>query len=215
MRTKITWLALLVLGIAIVAVAWARGLFAGPEAPPPPPPGARQATFASGCFWCTEAVFQRVNGVHSVVSGYTGGTTEHPTYQEVCTGRTGHAEAVQVTYDPGVVSYAELLEVFWTTHDPTTLNKQGHDEGTQYRSAIFYHSDEQQRLAEEYKKKLDAESVFAAPIVTEIVPFTLFYPAEKYHQDFYNQNPQHRYCRIVIEPKLEKFAKVFGSKRTR
>jgi peptide-methionine (S)-S-oxide reductase len=176
------------------------------------PPGMASATFASGCFWCSEAVFRQLKGVVAVAPGYSGGSLKNPTYQQVCTGTTGHAEAIQITYDPAVVSYPELLEVFWKTHDPTTLNRQGHDVGTQYRSAIFYHNDEQKRLAEEYKKKLDASGAFSAPIVTVIVPFSEFYRAEAYHQNYYEQNPDQPYCVAVIGPKLEKFKKVFHSK---
>jgi peptide-methionine (S)-S-oxide reductase len=176
------------------------------------PPGLTKATFASGCFWCSEAVFRQLKGVSAVVPGYTGGSLKSPTYQQVCTGTTGHAEAIQVTYDPAVVTYPELLEVFWKTHDPTTLNRQGHDVGTQYRSAIFYHSDEQKRLAEEYKKKLDASGAFSSPIVTAIVPFHELYRAEAYHQNYYEQNSDQPYCVAVIGPKLEKFKKVFHDK---
>jgi peptide-methionine (S)-S-oxide reductase len=176
------------------------------------PAGMAIATFGSGCFWCTEAVFQRLKGVHSVVSGYSGGTVKNPTYQQVCTGTTGHAESIQVTYDPAVVSYEELLEVFWQTHDPTTQDRQGNDVGPQYRSVIFYHTDEQKRLAAEYKKKLDNSGAFDAPIVTQIVPFTEFFPAEDYHQNYYNQNSQKSYCRVVIGPKLAKLKKVFHGK---
>jgi len=167
------------------------------------------ATFGGGCFWCTEAVFQRLKGVRSVVSGYSGGRVKNPTYQQVCTGRTGHAEAVQISYDPSQVSYAELLEVFWKTHNPTTPNRQGPDVGTQYRSVIFYHSDQQRKLAEHYKRELDASKAFAAPIVTQIVPFREFFLAEKYHQDYYELNSQRPYCVRIIRPKLEKLEKVF------
>ncbi len=178
----------------------------------PPRPGLEKATFGAGCFWCVEAVFQQLKGVHSVVSGYSGGATRNPTYEQVCSGSTGHAEVVQIEFDPRVISFVDLLEVFWQTHDPTTLNRQGHDVGTQYRSAIFYHSDEQKRQAEEIKKKLDAAGAFRAPIVTEIVRFTEFYPAEKYHQNFYANNPRQSYCAAVIPPKLDKLKKVFGDK---
>lgn len=171
------------------------------------------ATFANGCFWCTEAVFEELEGVISAVSGYTGGTTMNPTYKEVCDGETGHAECLQITYDTTKISFAELLEVFWQTHDPTTLNRQGADVGTQYRSGIFYHTEEQKREAELYKAELDKSGAFTNPIVTEITAFTLFYPAEDYHQQYYelngNKNP---YCRVVIQPKLEKFRKVFKDK---
>ena len=171
-----------------------------------------KATFGSGCFWCTEAVFERLNGVQKVVSGYAGGTVENPTYEKVCTGKTGHAEVTQITYDPKVITYDELLEVFWKTHDPTTLNRQGNDVGTQYRSVIFYHNDEQKRLAEKYKEELNKSGIWNKPIVTEISPFISFYPAEKYHQNYYDNNPAQPYCSFVITPKVEKFEKVFKDK---
>ena len=170
------------------------------------------ATFAAGCFWCVEAVFQNVKGVESVRSGYSGGTVPNPTYKQVCDGTTGHAEACQIVYDPAQVSYAELLEVFWQTHDPTTLNRQGNDAGTQYRSSIFYHDEEQKRMAEHYKKELDSSGAFDAPIVTEIVPFKEFYKAEDYHQNYYVENSAQPYCMFVIRPKVEKFKKAFKSK---
>jgi peptide-methionine (S)-S-oxide reductase len=170
------------------------------------------ATFGSGCFWCVEAVFQQLKGVDTVVSGYTGGKIKNPTYREVCSGLTGHAEVCQIVYNPQIISFSELLEVFWKTHDPTTLNRQGADEGTQYRSAIFYHSEAQQQEAEFYKKKLDDSGAFNSKIVTEITPFTVFYPAEDYHQNYYNANGDQPYCRVVIAPKLEKFKKAFGDK---
>jgi peptide-methionine (S)-S-oxide reductase len=170
------------------------------------------ATFGSGCFWCTEAVFLQLKGVHSVVSGYSGGKVENPTYEQVCSGSTGHAEAIQVSYDPGVVSYPQLLEVFWKTHDPTTLNAQGNDVGTQYRSVIFYHNDEQKRLAEQYKQELDSSGAYNRPIVTEIAPFHKFYPAENYHQNYFELNPRQSYCAYVIQPKVEKFRKVFADR---
>lgn len=170
------------------------------------------ATFGSGCFWCTEAIFQQVNGVVKVESGYSGGKVKNPTYKEVCSGLTGHAEVIQLTYDPSKVSYEELLEFFWKSHDPTTLNRQGADTGTQYRSVIFYHNDEQKKLAETYKNKLDASGAFDNPIVTEITPFTEFYKAEDYHQNYYNLNGEAPYCSYVIQPKLEKFKKVFKDK---
>jgi len=170
------------------------------------------ATFGSGCFWCTEAIFERLNGVVKVESGYSGGKVENPTYEEVCTGTTGHAEVTQITYDPSIISFDELLEVFWKTHDPTTLNRQGNDVGTQYRSVIFYHNEKQKELAENYKAELDKSGVWDNPIVTEISPFTNFYSAEKYHQDYYNNNPNQGYCTFVITPKVEKFEKVFKDK---
>ncbi len=170
------------------------------------------ATFGAGCFWCVEAVFSELKGVHSVVSGYSGGHDPDPDYREVCSGESGHAEVCQITYDPGVITFGELLEVFWQTHDPTTLNRQGADRGTQYRSVIFYHDAEQQRQATEYKKRLDASGAFNDPIVTEISPYTDFYKAEPYHQDYYANNSQQGYCQFVIVPKLEKFRKVFAEK---
>ena len=174
--------------------------------------GLETATFGSGCFWCTEGVFQRLNGVHAVVSGYSGGRVANPTYEQVCAGTTGHAEVIQIMFDPSVVSYAELLEVFWRTHDPTTLNRQGNDVGTQYRSAIFYHNDQQRQLAERYKKDLDVSGSFDRPIVTAIVPFEQFYAAEGYHQNYFNLNPHQPYCQFVVGPKVEKFKKVFKEK---
>lgn len=167
-----------------------------------------RATFGGGCFWCTEAVFQRVKGVQTVVSGYAGGSVENPTYEQVCTGTTGHAEVIQITYDPEVVPFAKLLEIHWKTHDPTTLNRQGYDEGTQYRSVIFYEDDDQHAIAEEYKEKLNRE-IFDGKIVTEISPLPKFYPAENYHQNYFNQNSTARYCRGVIVPKLKKFEEIF------
>ena len=171
-----------------------------------------KATFGSGCFWCTEAVFERLKGVTNVESGYSGGSVKDPSYQQVCTGNTGHAEVVQITYDPSVISFKELLEVFWKTHDPTTLNRQGNDVGTQYRSVIFYHNEKQKELAETYKEKLDAAGVFDDPIVTQIVKFKDFYPAEKYHQDYFENNPDQAYCSFVIAPKIKKMEKVFSEK---
>lgn len=175
-------------------------------------PNLEVATFGSGCFWCTEAIFERVKGVVSVVSGYSGGTVKNPNYDEVCTGKTGHAEATQITFDPKVVSYDELLEIFWKTHDPTTLNRQGNDVGTQYRSVIFYHNNEQKQKAEYYKNKLTEEKIWDKPIVTEITKFEKFYPAEDYHQEYYDKNPNQGYCAFVITPKVEKFEKIFKDK---
>ena len=172
----------------------------------------QQATFGSGCFWCTEAIFENLNGVHSVVSGYAGGKVVNPSYEEVCSGKTGHAEVTQITFDPEVISYDELLGVFWKTHDPTTLNRQGNDAGTQYRSAIFYHNEEQKQLAEKYKVELDKSGAWDKPIVTEISPIKNFFSAEDYHQDYYENNPNQGYCAFVIAPKLEKFKKVFKDK---
>jgi peptide-methionine (S)-S-oxide reductase len=172
--------------------------------------GDEQVTLGSGCFWCTEAVFEQLKGVKSAVSGYSGGHAANPTYEQVCTGATGHAEVVQVTFDPAEISFTDILRVFWQTHDPTTPNRQGHDVGTQYRSAIFYHNDRQRKLAEEYKRQLDASGTFAAPIVTEITPFENFYPAEQYHQEYFDRNPGQGYCQSVIRPKVEKFRKEFA-----
>jgi peptide-methionine (S)-S-oxide reductase len=172
-------------------------------------PGLKLATFGSGCFWCTEAIFQRLEGVEKVVSGYSGGHVENPTYDQVCTGTTGHAESIQVAYDPSKVSYDELLEVFWKMHDPTRKNRQGNDIGPQYRSVLFYHDADQKKLAEAYKAKLEAEKIWDRPIVTEIVPFSRFWPAEDYHQNYYNNNSSKGYCAVVITPKIEKFRKIF------
>ncbi|MDT3695446.1 MAG: peptide-methionine (S)-S-oxide reductase MsrA [Ignavibacterium sp.] len=170
------------------------------------------ATFGSGCFWCTEAIFERVNGVTSVISGYSGGAVKNPTYEEVCEGTTGHAECTQITFDPSVISYDELLEIFWKTHDPTTLNRQGNDVGTQYRSVVFFHNNEQKQKAEYYKQKLTDEKIWDKPIVTEITKLEKFYPAENYHQEYYENNPNQGYCAYVITPKVEKFEKIFREK---
>lgn len=170
------------------------------------------ATFGTGCFWCTEAIFQELEGVIKSTSGYSGGHVANPSYKEVCTGTTGHAEVIQVLYDPAKISYDELLEVFWKTHDPTTLNRQGNDVGTQYRSVVFYHNATQKEKAEKYKAELDKSGAFDNPIVTEIAPYTQFYAAENYHQDYYNLNGSQPYCNFVIRPKVEKFQKVFKSK---
>ncbi len=168
------------------------------------------ATFGNGCFWCTEAVFDRLKGVESVMSGYSGGTQKNPTYEQVCSGKTGHAEVVQIVFDPQVISYDKLLEVFWSTHDPTTLNQQGPDRGTQYRSAVFFHNDEQKKKAEFFKAELEKSKVFDAPIVTEIVAFREFYPAEDYHQEYFASNPTDRYCQIQAVPKIKKIKKLFA-----
>ncbi len=175
-------------------------------------PNREVATLAGGCFWCLEAVFNELKGVEKVVSGYAGGHVKNPTYEQVCTGTTGHAEVVQITFDPQVISYVDLLNVFFTIHDPTTLNRQGADAGTQYRSAIFYHSPEQQAVAEKIRTELNAAKIWDAPIVTEIKPLTAFYPAEEYHQQYYERNPNQGYCRVVIAPKVLKFRKQFMSK---
>jgi peptide-methionine (S)-S-oxide reductase len=172
----------------------------------------KTATFGAGCFWCTEAVFLNVNGVTKVVSGYSGGKVKNPSYREVCTGQTGHAEVTQITYDPKIVSFEDLLEVFWNTHDPTTLNRQGADEGTQYRSVVFYNDEEQKKIAEQYKKQLEASRVYKSPVVTEISPLTNFYPAEDYHQNYFALNPNQAYCQYVIRPKVEKFKEHFPAK---
>ncbi|GAA0870945.1 peptide-methionine (S)-S-oxide reductase MsrA [Gangjinia marincola] len=170
------------------------------------------AVFAAGCFWCTEAVFERVEGVYNVLSGYTGGQIKNPAYREICTGRTGHAEGIQFAFDPQVISYNTLLDIFFTTHDPTTLNQQGHDRGTQYRSAIFYTSEEQKQLAEAKIEELNDRGIFDDPIVTEVTPLDVFYVAEEDHQDFYTSNPNQPYCRVVINPKLEKLRNSFSDK---
>lgn len=169
-------------------------------------------TFGAGCFWCVEAIFSDLKGVNSVIPGYTGGTTKNPSYKEVCTGETGHAEVCQLNYDPEIISFKELLEVFWKTHDPTTLNRQGGDIGTQYRSAIFYHTPEQEEKAVLYLKTLNEEQVFSSPIVTEILPFNIFYVAEDYHHDYFELNGNQPYCKAVVRPKVEKFRKIFSEK---
>ena len=170
------------------------------------------ATFGAGCFWCTEAVFQDLEGVEKVESGYAGGRIANPTYKEVCSGLTGHAEVVNITYNPSKVSFEELLEVFWKTHDPTTLNRQGNDVDTKYRSVVYYHNDEQKRLAEEYKQKLNDAHAFPNPVVTEIAAAPTFYKAENYHQDYYNLNGTQPYCQFVVKPKVDKVRAVFGDK---
>lgn len=170
------------------------------------------ATFGTGCFWCTEAVFQELKGVIKAVSGYSGGNVANPSYEEVCSGTTGHAESLEIIYDPSVITYDELLEVFWESHDPTSLNRQGNDVGTQYRSAIFYHNAEQKEKAEQYKEKLNKSGAYDMPIVTEITAFTKFFPAEDYHQDYFRLHGSQPYCQLVIRPKVEKFEKVFKDK---
>jgi peptide-methionine (S)-S-oxide reductase len=167
------------------------------------------ATLGGGCFWCLEAVYDELRGVEKVESGYTGGPVPNPTYRQVCTGTTGHAEVVQVTFDPEVVSFGEILEVFFTIHDPTTLNRQGADVGPQYRSAVFYHDEEQRRVAEEVISELEAEGVWDDPIVTEVTPFDVFYVAEDYHQEYYRNNGYQPYCQVVIAPKVAKFRKQY------
>jgi len=175
-------------------------------------PKLETATFGGGCFWCLEAVFEELKGVRSVVSGFAGGRTAHPSYQEVCTGRTGHAEVVQITYDPAVISYADLLGVFFSVHDPTTLNRQGADTGTQYRSIILFHDAKQKELAEKAIAAVNDAHVWKNRVVTEVVPFTEFFKAEDYHQDYYDNNRSQGYCQVVINPKLAKFRKEFADK---
>ncbi len=170
------------------------------------------ATFGSGCFWCTEAVFQQVAGVKSVVSGYSGGQMANPDYRSVCNGNTGHAECIQIEFDPDVIAYSDLVGMFFKSHDPTTLNRQGNDAGTQYRSVIFYHSDEQKQTAEKWIKELDAAKIFPSRIVTQVAPAVTFYPAEQYHQNYYQSNSGQSYCHFVIAPKLAKFQKEFRAK---
>ncbi|MFN0190119.1 MAG: peptide-methionine (S)-S-oxide reductase MsrA [Bacteroidia bacterium] len=170
------------------------------------------AIFGAGCFWCVEAIFQQLVGVEKVASGYSGGARENPTYDQVCSGATGHAEVIKVIYDPTKISFVDLLEVFWGVHDPTTLNRQGADVGTQYRSVIFYTNDNQKKLAEDYKAKLNASGAFPQPVVTEISPLKSFFVAENYHQNYFNENGNQPYCSLVIKPKFDKFKKVFGDK---
>ena len=174
--------------------------------------GMTMITLGAGCFWCTEAVFLNVKGVEKVVSGYAGGQIKNPSYRDICTGTTGHAEVTQVTYDPAIVSYEDLLEIFWNTHDPTTLDQQGADVGTQYRSVIFYNTEKEKSIAEAYKKQLNESGAFKKGIVTEISPLTKFYPAEDYHQNYYSSNPSQGYCQYVIRPKVEKFTRQFADK---
>ena len=174
-----------------------------------PPSNPEVATLAGGCFWCTEAIFNELRGVEKVESGYSGGSVANPSYQQVCTGSTRHAEAVQITFDPTVISFKDILQIFFTTHDPTTLNRQGADVGTQYRSAIFYHTGEQRSVAEEVVKEVNASKIWKRTVVTEVSPFKLFYKAEDYHQDFYKNNPDSGYCQVVIEPKIVKLRKQY------
>ena len=177
------------------------------------PDGSREvATLAGGCFWCLEAVYEQLQGVEKVVSGYSGGTVPHPTYQQVSSGTTGHAEVVQITFDPDVITFRELLEIFFTIHDPTTLNRQGGDIGPQYRSAIFYHSPEQKEAAQETIREIEAAGIWDNPIVTEVTPFEAFYEAEDYHQEYYRQNPRQIYCQVVISPKVSKFRQRYQDK---
>lgn len=168
------------------------------------------ATFGAGCFWCIEACFLGINGITSVKPGYAGGHTQNPTYEQVCTGTTGHAEVAQITYDPAVISYEKLLEMFWFAHDPTQLNRQGNDIGTQYRSVVFYHNEEQRVLAEKYKQRLEEAKLYPNPIVTLIEPINNYFEAEAYHHNYFELNPQNQYCQMVVKPKVEKFKKVFA-----
>ena len=170
------------------------------------------ATLGTGCFWCTEAIFQQLHGVEKVESGYSGGQVENPTYKQVCNGDTGHAECLNITYDPSIISFEDLLEVFWKTHDPTTLNRQGNDVGTQYRSVVFYHNEEQKKIVENQITELDKSGSWNNPIVTTLEPFVKFYVAEDYHQDYFNNNGGNPYCQMVVRPKVEKFEKVFKDK---
>jgi len=181
-------------------------------APAASPGGTETAVLAGGCFWCTEAVFSELRGVRSAIPGYAGGTVPNPTYEQVCTGRTGHAEAVEVTFDPAEVSYHDLLVVFFTTHDPTTRNRQGPDTGTQYRSAVFYRDAAQRSVAEAVVGEITKERLFSGPVVTEIVPLTTFYPAEEYHRNYYRRHPEQGYCQAVIAPKLAKFRKTHAAR---
>ena len=188
----------------------------GPEQSQMPSGNSKQVTtLAGGCFWCLEAVFSELNGIEKVVSGYSGGTVANPSYSEVLTGTTGHAEAVQLTFDPRVISFRQILEVFFSIHDPTTPNRQGADVGTQYRSVIFYHNEEQKAIAEQIIQELDAANIWDAPIVTEVTSFEAFYPAEDYHQDYFGQHPQQPYCQLVIAPKLAKFRRQYLEKLKR
>ncbi len=170
-----------------------------------------QTTLANGCFWCTEAIFKRLKGVISVKSGYAGGTTVNPSYDQVCSGKTGHAEATQIVYDPSLISFDKILDIFWHTHDPTTLNRQGNDVGTQYRSVIFFHDEKQREVAEASKKKLEKEGTYKNPIVTEITPFRNFYAAENYHNDYYDKHHDVPYCNFVIDPKIDKLLQKYGN----
>lgn len=170
------------------------------------------ATFGAGCFWCVEAIFQDLKGVHSVISGYAGGHVNNPSYREVCEGTTGHAEVAQITFDPSVISFEDLMNIFWTTHDPTTLNQQGADKGTQYRSVVFYRSAAQKEIAEKTKAEIERDKLYADPVVTEIIPINNYYEAEDYHQDYYNINPNQPYCQVVITPKVLKFRKKYADR---
>jgi peptide-methionine (S)-S-oxide reductase len=173
--------------------------------------GTEIATLANGCFWCTEAIFKRVKAVKSVLPGYAGGTVKNPSYDQVCTGKTGHAESIQIEFDPQVISYEKILDIFWHTHDPTTINRQGNDIGTQYRSAIFYHDEKQREIAERSKKELEKQGIYKNPIVTEITPFKNFYIAESYHKDYYERHKDAPYCNYVISPKIHKLLEEYGN----
>lgn len=220
MKSVVALLALFAFVFALTLLLMRSNEFDMPENFPQPDPApvaestadTETATFGGGCFWCTEAVFLQMRGVKSVTSGYTGGHTPNPTYEDICDGDTGHAEVVQIVFDPKQISFSELLEVHWRSHDPTTLNRQGNDTGPQYRSAVFYHSDQQRELAERYKAKIDAAGVYGKPLVTEITKASAFYPAEGYHQNYYANNAGDGYCRVMIGPKLEKLRKVFAEK---
>ena len=168
------------------------------------------ATLAGGCFWCTEAIFKRLKGITSVFPGYAGGMADHPTYEQVCSGNTGHAEAVQIKFDPNIIPFEKILDIFWNTHNPTTLNQQGNDIGTQYRSVIFFHNPKQQQIAENSKAKIQAQKLFTSPLVTEIIPFTNFFAAEDYHQNYFDRNSQAPYCNIVISPKIHKLLEKYS-----
>jgi peptide-methionine (S)-S-oxide reductase len=207
-------LSILLLGIVPVTLLMAREkrMNQVQSEPSRPPAGKEIATLAGGCFWCLEAIFSELKGVEQVESGYSGGKTPNPTYRQVCNGATGHAEVVQITFDPKVISFKELLQVFFTIHDPTTLNRQGPDVGTQYRSAVFYRSPEQEAITDQVIAELNAAHIWNAPIVTEVTPFQVFYPAEDYHQRYYENNPYQLYCRAVIAPKVAKFRKEFLAK---
>ena len=170
------------------------------------------ATLGGGCFWCLDAMFKDLKGVEKVISGYAGGKVDNPSYKDVCSGKTGHAEVVQILFDPEIISYADLLRIFFTVHDPTTLNRQGNDVGTQYRSIILYHDEEQKNIAEQIKNEIESKKIWKNPIVTEIVPFDKFYQAEEYHQNYFERNPNEGYCRVVIAPKVVKFRKQFQEK---
>jgi len=198
--------------LILVSIAATSAIFATSKAASGEAPRLDTATFATGCFWCTQATFQQLRGVVKVTAGFTGGHTPNPSYEEVCTGITGHAEACNIVFDPRVISFDTLLEVFFMVHDPTQLNRQGNDVGTQYRSAVFYHNQIQKRKAEYYIKKINEEKAYPKPVVTQVVPFTVFYKAEDYHQDYYNRNGNVPYCKYVIQPEVEKFRKIFASK---